>query len=388
MENKPNLYIFLIDVSGSMQEHFEYINNFVNQFRKQLNEEQAYIQIVLFHSEVTLNEIHSITGFNLSLQESHFGGDENISFIITYSKSIVTQAQEKYDVKDVILITDSGSKKNSTNLTFAQNYENLQVYSVAINIEQTFNIWKYKQWIIGIGLFIFISITVNICSNNEFNLTIEQKEAKRLEKDCQTVIKNITNNFITNNLYVNIKPEVKIYFKPNITIQNTNNLHIKFTYNPEKLKVKIENYPSGSWKAEKSQPNYVLVQLMNEVMKHTDIGKYYQNTKRADLTITGETDSVRIKRIQYQGKDIVESFYLDSLPIQSISLKDGQLLKNNSELAFLRAYDIGRFLLEKVDIFGKKVPRVSYYAKTNCCIEGGKHRTTEIELIIYEVAVL
>jgi hypothetical protein len=386
--NKPNLYIFLIDVSGSMREHFEQVNDFVNQFRKRLIEEQAYIQIVLFHSEVTVNELYPIQDFNLALQESHFDGNENIGFITNQSKSIVAQAQENYEVKDVILITDNDSEKNSINLTFTKNYENLQVYSVTIGITQTFNIWKYKQWIIGVGLFLFVSITFNICSNNEFNLTIEQKEAKRLEKDCQTVITNITNNFITNNLYVNIKPEVKVYFKPNITIQNTNNLHIKFTYNPEKLKVKIENYPSGSWKAEKSQPNYVLVQLINEVMKHTDIGKYYQNTKRADLTITGETDSVRIKRIQYQGKEIAESFYLDSLPIQSITLKNGQLLKDNSELAFLRAYDIGRFLLEKVDVFRRKVPPVVYKAKTNCCIEGGKYRTTEIELIIYEVTVL
>jgi len=390
MENKPNLYIFLIDVLGSMQESFQQINNFVNEFIEQPNQEHNYIQIVLFHSEITVNELYAISDFHLALQKNHFGGEENIDFIVNYSKNIVTKNQESYEIKNVMLITDNDSNKNNVNITFTQNYENLQIHSVSINVHQTFNIWNYKKWLVGVLIFFSIPITIHICSNPEFNLTIEQKEEKNLTKEYQNTINNIVNNYnVTNNiLYVNIKPEIKIKFDTDIKIKNNNNLHIKFTYKPDKLNIKIKNYGLGVWKAEESIPNYVLVETINKVMKFTKVGKYYAKTKKADLKITGETDSISIKNIQYLGEDIIESYELDSLGISPISIKNKQFLKKNAELGFLRAYNIGNFLLSKVDVFVKKVPRVNYYAKTNCCLAGGEYRTTEIELIIYDVEIL
>lgn len=420
MENKPNLYIFVVDTSGSMvgyeKDVESHIFSEVQKIRNYTTIEQDYIRILTYNDTVKcVQDFTIIQNFKFPLN-INYGGNEDIDKLKFYLKYFKRRTSRKFNIKKVYLITDRlGSEilKNGNiygYFNFVKIVDNKPNVIIKDKIKQTFfdftrikiNSALVKKLLAGIFLIGFISLTINIkfCSNNNtnINISLETKE-KELDIKTQPIINNIMKNTnitivnVFNQFKIDIKPTINFNFNIDTKIDNQINFHINIPYRDidsvfdYRYLNKVKNYKLGEYNLQDS----LLTAFIRTLLENQELKKYYLSSKNIKLKIVGETDSVNItSEIRYKKPkslpyiDIHKNVFVEGKE-QEITIKRGQPITKNYELGFLRAYFVGEFLKEKVDFFHSKIPKIEYHSKTNCCVKGGKYRTAEIELIIYDV---
>jgi hypothetical protein len=415
MTNKPNLYVFAIDISGSMTDYIEQINRYIEAFVENKKSENNYIGVILFNLETTFDKVFELNNFDWKLTNQYIDGGEDIVLAIQEIDIIIREYQQEYLVQEAILITDvSSNKENIRQIKFKGIFEDVELYDITIPIfivkneikQPILNSLRVKimssffvKLFLGISFIISISFVFYIKIDNVNIFPIFQKKEKELDRKTQPIINNIVQNTnitiinVFNQFKIDIKPTINFNFNFDTKINNQVNFHINIPYSSIDSSLifrhKIENYELGKYNIRDS----LITTLIRRLVENKDINNYYLSSKNAKLKIIGETDSVRITGIiRYKKPESLPYVDINKIVFvngkeQSITIRQWQQIKENYELGFLRAYFIGEFLKQKVDLFQSKSPEIEYHSKTNCCIKGGKYRTTEIELIIYDVQI-
>jgi hypothetical protein len=385
MTNKPNLYVFAIDISGSMSACIEQVNRYIETFVKNKKDERnSYIRIILFNSNITFNEVFELNNFNWKLSDRYIAGTVNIADITLIMQEIdiiIKEYQQKYILQEAILITDINIDKESIKqISFKQLFEDIKLYDIKIPI----NVRDYKFFFASL-LFGFIVFFV------AFLVIINLKQNKVTDFNVQ-----IKNEFKIEN-YVKIQNDFNVKFDVNFIV-NTDNFFIpqyffEYSMQAQNIEGEILYYPKGAYDLEnpncKCPTSVNFAKLIVEKIK-TDLEKDYLKGNKIKLNVTGETDASIILQpyiYKYEGKDTTLAFCLNGNN-EEVKFKNNQLIKNNETLACLRSYSISKYLVHNLPIIAENKRNIIHFANTNKIDKGGKYRKTKIVIIVKDYSLV
>lgn len=413
MTNKPNLYIFVVDTSGSMNKYKEnieqYIFNEVQNIKKNSASSYDYVAIISYNNDIQLIQNPTNIYNLIPPVKIDFVGGEDTYKLKYYVKNFKRKVSRKFSTKYFFLITDKTgvNKLCKNNFQEIKVFDNAPILTVKDDIKQPIVNPSGVKIMSSLMIKLFFGLSFLVSISFIFDIKIDevnifptsQKEEKELDRKTQPIINNIVQNTnitiinVFNQFKIDIKPTINFNFNFDTEINNQVNFHINIPYSSIDSSLifrhKIENYELGKYNIRDS----LITILIRRLVENKDINNYYLSSKNTKLKIIGETDSVRITGIiRYKKPDSLPYVDIDKIVFvngkeQNITIRKWQQIKENYELGFLRAYFIGEFLKQKVNLFQSKNPEIEYHSKTNCCIKGGKYRTTEIELIIYDVKI-
>jgi hypothetical protein len=383
MTNKPNLYVFTIDNSGSMNDKISYVMKYIYDFIEDIKKEdsKAFIGLLFFELDITYCKVFSITDFIIELNETK--ADDNISNAILGNHKQVNKWNKKYSIQTNILITDIYDLDNEK-LKLKEAYFEIIAYNLQINIIQPINFREYKRFLSTVFIIAFAAISIAFMS---------VYVTKNKISDFEIQIKN---EFKTEN-YIKIENDFNVKFDVNFTV-NTDNFFIpkyffEYSMQAQNIEGEILYYPKGAYDLEnpncKCPTSVNFAKLVIEKIK-TDLEKDYLKNKEIKINVTGETDAYGIKSpyiYKYEGKDTTLVFCLNG-DNKKVEFKNNQLIKNNETLACLRSYSISKYLVHNLPIIEKNKKHIIYFANTNKTDKGGKYRKTKIVIIVKDYSLV
>ncbi len=380
MENKPNLYIFLIDVSGSMQKHIEQVNEYVNNFLVEHNYKNEYIAFIEFSDTPYLVSNPKLIDRNYKVVK-YTENKENIEKAYDFLENKKSEWEKYYKIKKIYLLTDEEYNKSDIEL----------VKFPIIKKNNTNNLRKIICYLLlslissslSVCLFIFLILAIYEPINTENHKANKDKINKVKEKidlDIKTNFSKISKN-----------DTIKIDFKPKIEYEYYG-LVIKyifeFSLQTERRNYTIPYYPDGAYDIENPKCKCpISIKFANFAVGkiESDLNTAYISKEYPlYINITGETDNNPIKKpykYKYKG-DTTESikFVLNGEDTVMKFTKN-YFITHNKMLACLRSYSIAKFLIHKLPIIEQNKNNIKYFATTNLKEVGGEHRKTKIELV-------
>ena len=190
----------------------------------------------------------------------------------------------------------------------------------------------------------------------------QQMEEMKLQELREQIVQEAkTDNLISDHTHITVDSRVDPSFDANG--KKILNYIISFTYEVEPEFSAHEDFGPGKYHIEESPAANAMLRIVKEAFEG-DFAQYFKDGKKLNIKISGTADSSPILRgIRYDGvygdfdNEIV--FQNGQMSGISVNTKDG--IKQNEQLAFLRAYGVRDFLSNNVGNLDKMNTDYQYH---------------------------
>ncbi len=133
------------------------------------------------------------------------------------------------------------------------------------------------------------------------------------------------------------------------------NYHVNFSYEVDPGFTAVEDFAPGKYHADQSGAAGAMLALVKEALEG-DFAQYVKDGKKLAVTLSGTADATPIvSRIPYDGTygDIVEVPVYANGKIRPMTIHPKDLVTENEQLAFLRAFSVKDYLNKNIDSLDK-----------------------------------
>lgn len=379
MENKPNLYIFVIDVSSEMKELSNEINTMVNAKLSKIRKinPQYSVKFLFFDVQVSKSIIiDKINHFTIKKLPNFFVNNErNFEKIINEINLFIQKKTSCFNVQKPIIFTNQTSKKFIDIKELSSKYE-------FILLEKKQNNTNIKSFLSTL-LFTFILTVLLVLIFTELSKGYKEQKAQNIQNKINSEIKIE---------FAKISKEQKIKFE-DIKIDDESFRLItkyifEFSLQTNRTNYIIPYYSDGVYDLENPKcdcpisikfVNFAVDKIQNDLNK-----SYINSTYPLYINITGETDSNPIQKpykYKYENNTTDSIKFVLNGKDTIIKFTENSFITHNKKLACLRSYSIAKFLKHRLPIIENNKDNIKYFATTNLKEAGGEYRKTKIELI-------
>lgn len=177
-----------------------------------------------------------------------------------------------------------------------------------------------------------------------------QMEEQRLQEVKQQVIEEAKKQNIISDR-TNITVDSRIEPDYDADGKRILNYLVKYTYEVEPEFTAVEDFAPGKYHAELSGAASSMLNLVKTSLEG-DLAQYIKEGKKLAITMTGTADATPIvNRLVYDGAygDIVEQPIYKNGAIAPMTLRGNDVITENEQLAFLRAYSVKNYIVNNVD---------------------------------------
>lgn len=201
--------------------------------------------------------------------------------------------------------------------------------------------------------------TMNFMGNDDNVVSLEilqqqQMEELRLQELREKVVEESkTNNLISN--HTNITVDSKVLPDYNANGDKIMNYEVNFTYQVDPEFSAAEDFPPGKYVINESGAASAMLKIVKEAFEG-DFAQYIKNGKKLKVTISGTADaSPIIRTIPYTGiyGDFIDEPIYENGDLTAITVTKADGIKENRQLAFLRAEGVKNYLENNVDNLSK-----------------------------------
>ncbi len=182
----------------------------------------------------------------------------------------------------------------------------------------------------------------------------QQMEELRLQELREKVVEEAkTNDLISN--HTNITVDSKVVPDYNANGDKIMNYEVNFTYQVDPEFSAAEDFPPGKYVIDESGAASAMLKIVKEAFEG-DFAQYIKDGKKLKVTISGTADaSPIIRTIPYTGiyGDFVDEPIYENGDLTAITVTKADGIKENRQLAFLRAEGVKNYLENNVDNLGK-----------------------------------
>lgn len=178
----------------------------------------------------------------------------------------------------------------------------------------------------------------------------QQMEELKLQEVRQKVLEEAKkDNVITN--HTNIAVDSRVVPDYDANGERILNYEVNFTYQVDPEFSAAEDFPPGKYHVNESGAASSMLKIVKEAFEG-DFAQYLKNGKKLKVTISGTADATPIVRtIAYDGSygDFVDEPIYENGDLTAITVTQKEGVKENRQLAFLRAEGVKDFLEKNVD---------------------------------------
>lgn len=177
----------------------------------------------------------------------------------------------------------------------------------------------------------------------------QQMEEQRLEEMRAKVVEEAKKQNVISD-HTNITVDSRIDADYDADGKKILNYRVNFSYEVDPGFTATEDFAPGKYHAEASGAASSMLQLVKEALEG-DFAQYVRDGKKLAVTLSGTADATPIvSRILYDGAfgDIVEVPVYQNGKLVPMTILDKEQIKQNEQLAFLRAYSVKEFLNKNI----------------------------------------
>ncbi len=182
----------------------------------------------------------------------------------------------------------------------------------------------------------------------------QQMEELRLQELRAKVVEEAKHNDLISN-HTNIQVDSKVVPDYNANGDKILNYEVNFTYQVDPDFSATEDFPPGKYIAEESGAASAMLKIVEEAFEG-DFAQYIKEGKKLKVTISGTADATPIIRtIPYSGVygDFVDEPIYENGDLTAITVTQADGVKENRQLAFLRAEGVKNYLENNVNNLDK-----------------------------------
>lgn len=200
------------------------------------------------------------------------------------------------------------------------------------------------------------------------------------EQTRQIVEEKKQENVITDKTVITIDSEIKGDF--NSAGEKIYNYNLRYQYDVSEGFSYQEDFGPGKFKTGESNAAITMLEALRNALEG-DMSKYMDEAKSVEITITGTADAIPVGRILYDGiyGEYNETPYYAKDELSSMTVTDETDIRNNEQLAFIRAAGVKDWLEKEVGILQTYKDKCTFNFKT----EVSDVRGSEFRRIIVEV---
>lgn len=201
--------------------------------------------------------------------------------------------------------------------------------------------------------------TMNFMSSDDNVVSLEilqqqQMEELRLQELREKVVEEAKHNDLISN-HTNIQVDSKVVPDYNANGDKILNYEVNFTYQVDPEFSASEDFPPGKYIVDESGAASAMLKIVKEAFEG-DFAQYIKEGKKLKVTISGTADATPIIRtIPYNGVygDFVDEPIYENGDLTAITVTQDEGVKENRQLAFLRAEGVKNYLENNVDNLNK-----------------------------------
>lgn len=182
----------------------------------------------------------------------------------------------------------------------------------------------------------------------------QQMEEQKLEEMRVKVVEEAkSRNVISDHTNITVDSRIEPDFDANG--KKILNYHVNFSYQVDPGFTATEDFAPGKYHAEQSGAAGAMLALVKEALEG-DFAQYVKEGKKLAVTLSGTADATPIvSRIPYDGAygDIVEVPVYQNGKIRPMTIHPKELVTENEQLAFLRAFSVKDYLNKNIDTLDK-----------------------------------
>ena len=178
----------------------------------------------------------------------------------------------------------------------------------------------------------------------------QQMEELRLQELREKVVEEAKVNDLISN-HTNITVDSKVVPDYNANGEKIMNYEVNFTYQVDPEFSAAEDFPPGKYVIDESGAASAMLKIVKEAFEG-DFAQYLKDGKKLKVTISGTADaSPIIRTIPYTGVygDFVDEPIYENGDLTAITVTKADGIKENRQLAFLRAEGVKNYLENNVD---------------------------------------
>lgn len=177
----------------------------------------------------------------------------------------------------------------------------------------------------------------------------QQMEELRLQELREKVVEEAKHNDLISN-HTNIGVDSRVVPDYNANGEKIMNYEVNFTYQVDPEFSAAEDFPPGKYVVDESGAASAMLKIVKEAFEG-DFAQYIKGGKKLKVTISGTADATPIVRtIPYNGVygDLVDEPIYENGDLTAITVTKADGIKENRQLAFLRAEGVKTFLENNV----------------------------------------
>ena len=178
----------------------------------------------------------------------------------------------------------------------------------------------------------------------------QQMEVMKLQELREKVVEEAKNENLISN-HTNIAVDSKVVPAYNANGDEILNYEVNFTYQVDPEFSAAEDFPPGKYLVDESGAASSMLKIVKEAFEG-DFAQYLKKGKKLRVTISGTADATPIIRtIPYNGVygDFVDEPIYENGDLTTITVTKADGVKENRQLAFLRAEGVKSFLNDNID---------------------------------------
>ena len=206
-------------------------------------------------------------------------------------------------------------------------------------------------------------------------------EMEALQQQTQQIMEEKKQeNVITDKTAITIDTEIeKDYDSDGNTIYNYN---LGYQYDVSEGFSYQEDFGPGKFIVTESNAAMTMLEAIRTALAG-DMKKYVDQARTIDITITGSADAIPVGRILYDGScgEYVETPYYAKDELSSMTVTDETDIRNNEQLAFIRAASVKVWLENNVEELKANSAKCVYNYRTEVSdVRGGEFRRIIVQI--------
>ncbi len=375
-----NLHIIAVDASASMDSQKEKVTTWVRKYIESIrkdNKANHYVGVYSFKNDNSIKKncciaLSKITNTKLSKLNLHikFNGSRDAS------SEDFEQGIEKIKDKETAYTI---SNENITIISDEKNEDLPKNYKIVLieDIESTKETVEEKRQPQNLSLIIallFLVISTTFVVYSWLNYEYDNQQAEISIKNSPEILAfkdKLTKEQKTYNPNIAIVPKVSGWLNKENSVKLT--LEVK--------KLEVPHYPTGEYSIYKDKKGIVI--KFAETAKNWINAQSHPSCTPITVKIVGVTDAEKLdtkkgRRYRNEIGTIKNYFTINNKKTEEKTFIDSSLIKDNEELACLRAYFMGDYLQRNSPIIACNQQNIKYFAETQNNKVGSYERRAEI----------
>lgn len=182
----------------------------------------------------------------------------------------------------------------------------------------------------------------------------QQMEELKLQELREKVVEEARNTSVISN-HTNIAVDSKVVPDYDANGEKILNYEVNFTYQVDPEFSAAEDFPPGKYLVDESGAASSMLKIVKEAFEG-DFSQYIKQGKKLKVTISGTADATPIIRtIAYDGSygDFIDEPIYENGDLTAITVTKADGVKENRQLAFLRAEGVKNYLQKNVNNLDK-----------------------------------